>query len=128
MAVLYENHDVLLFAAMHDTGGMVALEAMHHGLPVVCLKIGGPATMVNGSCGHAVDPAGKTAAQVVAEMGDALIRLAGEPERVPLAEGARLRCRDFSWQEKVIRSEEHTSELQSLMRISYAVFCLKKKN
>src|SRR3546814_4801273 len=28
----------------------------------------------------------------------------------------------------VQRSEEHTSELQSLMRISYAVFCLKKKN
>src|SRR3546814_10774583 len=28
----------------------------------------------------------------------------------------------------MIRSEEHTSELQSLMRISYAVFCLKKKN
>src|SRR3546814_2182758 len=27
-----------------------------------------------------------------------------------------------------IKSEEHTSELQSLMRISYAVFCLKKKN
>src|SRR3546814_1540961 len=30
-------------------------------------------------------------------------------------------------QEQIIRSEEHTSELQSLMRISYAVFCLKKK-
>src|SRR3546814_14335910 len=29
---------------------------------------------------------------------------------------------------RVRRSEEHTSELQSLMRISYAVFCLKKKN
>src|SRR3546814_3409542 len=29
---------------------------------------------------------------------------------------------------QVLRSEEHTSELQSLMRISYAVFCLKKKN
>src|SRR3546814_6970210 len=29
---------------------------------------------------------------------------------------------------RVSRSEEHTSELQSLMRISYAVFCLKKKN
>src|SRR3546814_6786153 len=28
----------------------------------------------------------------------------------------------------LVRSEEHTSELQSLMRISYAVFCLKKKN
>src|SRR3546814_2264574 len=30
-------------------------------------------------------------------------------------------------QQAVVRSEEHTSELQSLMRISYAVFCLKKK-
>src|SRR3546814_8745149 len=29
--------------------------------------------------------------------------------------------------ERLARSEEHTSELQSLMRISYAVFCLKKK-
>src|SRR3546814_5098554 len=29
---------------------------------------------------------------------------------------------------RIVRSEEHTSELQSLMRISYAVFCLKKKN
>src|SRR3546814_5784947 len=31
------------------------------------------------------------------------------------------------WVEQPRRSEEHTSELQSLMRISYAVFCLKKK-
>src|SRR3546814_9461905 len=30
--------------------------------------------------------------------------------------------------DRIDRSEEHTSELQSLMRISYAVFCLKKKN
>src|SRR3546814_8685752 len=32
-----------------------------------------------------------------------------------------------SWYRRLVRSEEHTSELQSLMRISYAVFCLKKK-
>src|SRR3546814_5209231 len=31
------------------------------------------------------------------------------------------------WSNRDARSEEHTSELQSLMRISYAVFCLKKK-
>src|SRR3546814_6642288 len=30
--------------------------------------------------------------------------------------------------QRLVRSEEHTSELQSLLRISYAVFCLKKKN
>src|SRR3546814_5349171 len=33
----------------------------------------------------------------------------------------------FLQQRRAVRSEEHTSELQSLMRISYAVFCLKKK-
>src|SRR3546814_8932082 len=34
---------------------------------------------------------------------------------------------DVGWRRVKPRSEEHTSELQSLMRISYAVFCLKKK-
>src|SRR3546814_6414364 len=34
---------------------------------------------------------------------------------------------DLAARQPVARSEEHTSELQSLMRISYAVFCLKKK-
>src|SRR3546814_10007101 len=39
-----------------------------------------------------------------------------------------LRCRRIEFADHVTkRSEEHTSELQSLMRISYAVFCLKKK-
>jgi glycosyltransferase involved in cell wall biosynthesis len=103
MASLYADHDVLLFPAMHDSGGMVALEAMNHGLPVVCLKLGGPATLVNDSCGYAVDPAGKNAAQVVGEMGDALIGLARDATRRPLAQAARLRCRDFSWREKVVR-------------------------
>src|SRR3546814_5573112 len=42
---------------------------------------------------------------------------------------ARVRQRLFERESTVNqRSEEHTSELQSLMRISYAVFCLKKKN
>src|SRR3546814_1633301 len=38
---------------------------------------------------------------------------------------------DIHWENAIktnLRSEEHTSELQSLMRISYAVLCLKKKN
>src|SRR3546814_10769538 len=44
-------------------------------------------------------------------------------ERVCLARSKMLPCVS----EYPARSEEHTSELQSLMRISYAVFCLKKK-
>src|SRR3546814_3629972 len=41
--------------------------------------------------------------------------------------GIDLRFKGSGVDEKGYRSEEHTSELQSLMRISYAVFCLKKK-
>src|SRR3546814_1423901 len=43
------------------------------------------------------------------------------------AAAQRLGCRGLFGKALVGRSEEHTSELQSLMRISYAVFCLKKK-
>src|SRR3546814_3549205 len=40
---------------------------------------------------------------------------------------ATTRAAGFMTSLRLFRSEEHTSELQSLMRISYAVFCLKKK-
>src|SRR3546814_10208080 len=57
-------------------------------------------------------------------------RLQREPLalRAPIHETTsnRLALRQLCQQRS--RSEEHTSELQSLMRISYAVFCLKKKN
>src|SRR3546814_1563253 len=51
------------------------------------------------------------------------LRMALTPRSIK-AERVRARAIDLF---KVGRSEEHTSELQSLMRISYAVFCLKKK-
>src|SRR3546814_8600872 len=51
---------------------------------------------------------------VVADMTRAKIKNAGLDRNVPRI--------------PALRSEEHTSELQSLMRISYAVFCLKTKN
>src|SRR3546814_8097324 len=45
----------------------------------------------------------------------------GDDRNEPVASSAAFHMLDL------VRSEEHTSELQSLMRISYAVFCLKKK-
>src|SRR3546814_2298223 len=51
---------------------------------------------------------------------DALVRLLLEQEVAPSV-ASQEECRRY------YRSEEHTSELQSLMRTSYAVFCLKKK-
>src|SRR3546814_4630296 len=57
-------------------------------------------------------------------------RLAGEPAQhaLQVAHGGIARKRPRHRSIDARRSEEHTSELQSLMRISYAVFCLKKKN
>src|SRR3546814_4376487 len=52
----------------------------------------------------------------------------GQPEQRAEARQARRRQPGGMLQVGGMRSEEHTSELQSLMRISYAVFCLKKKN
>src|SRR3546814_3560345 len=69
------------------------------------------------------------------------LRLGRHPCSLPRHRGQRrprraaLRCdrlrvvvdRRLFARDRAVRSEEHTSELQSLMRISYAVFCLKKK-
>src|SRR3546814_5707722 len=49
------------------------------------------------------------------------------PAYRPRNDAYRLQSPGSEWDRRTIRSEEHTSELQSLMRISYAVFCLKKK-
>src|SRR3546814_4676875 len=49
------------------------------------------------------------------------------PRSGPITTG-RLRDAERQHIMQALRSEEHTSELQSLMRISYAVFCLKKKH
>src|SRR3546814_8905154 len=67
-----------------------------------------------------------------------LYRAAGRPSPMVMAflnavgwiAGLRIRTTGTRLRRDVlfVRSEEHTSELQSLMRISYAVFCLNKKN
>src|SRR3546814_1308802 len=81
------------------------------GLRVVCVRVQdhGVSLLING-----------------AELGGEALEVLGVVEKVScgdLVELVRLTLRVCGG----ARSEEHTSELQSLMRISYAVFCLKKK-
>src|SRR3546814_7681309 len=62
-------------------------------------------------------------------LGDQIHSIAqGCDEADPAGTKQRRECGPRERLHVVARSEEHTSELQSLMRISYAVFCLKKKN
>src|SRR3546814_1913549 len=78
--------------------------------------------------GAPADGAGEQAARVdpLQSAGDRLLQVHGQG--LAIAHGRRARrVRRPAGKALAIRSEEHTSELQSLMRISYAVFCLKKK-
>src|SRR3546814_13009741 len=62
-------------------------------------------------------------------MGDEITIIDNDPEMIRSAAnfGFKVYYGDGTRTDVLHRSEEHTSELQSLMRISYAVFCLKKK-
>src|SRR3546814_1909658 len=71
------------------------------------------AVLIMNRTGTPLGAGGGTAASLVLELSGLVNVLAGQQGYKPLSAEAR--------------SEEHTSELQSLIRISYAVFCLKKK-
>src|SRR3546814_4110476 len=58
---------------------------------------------------------------------DAIVDFLPSPLDLPPTKGMNLKGDEEIERKVSDRSEEHTSELQSLMRISYAVFCLKKK-
>src|SRR3546814_5313204 len=77
--------------------------------------------------GH-VDAVGRKASKRLVERGRHVLHLEyeGRHRRGPGRRNLLFPRKDDKTR-GVVRSEEHTSELQSLMRISYAVFCLKKK-
>jgi glycosyltransferase involved in cell wall biosynthesis len=94
----YRSYDALLLPSLHDSSGNVVLESMAHGLPVVCLDLGGPAQIVDRTCGIVVGTTGLSAEQVVSGLSEALEQLAGDPARlVSLGEGALSRAASFSW-------------------------------
>lgn len=95
---LYRRHDALLFPSLHDSSGNVVLEALVHGLPVVCLDLGGPAVMVDASCGRVVATEGLDVSGCARAIADALEELAGSDRLLAgLSDGARARARRFRW-------------------------------
>jgi len=94
----YSRHHVLLFPSLRDSGGMVVLEALAHGVPVICADLGGPAAIVTGECGRVVSTNDKTDAQVAKHIADHLHHLArnrGLLERLSI--GARRRAWEFEF-------------------------------
>jgi glycosyltransferase involved in cell wall biosynthesis len=95
---MYGANHAFLFPSLRDAGGMVILEAWVHGLPVICLALGGPAEMVDATCGRVVPVAGCSEDECVARLGrEIAVLAANEPLRLSLGRGAMARCREFSW-------------------------------
>jgi glycosyltransferase involved in cell wall biosynthesis len=104
LPAIYASHNVLLFPSLHDSGGMVVLEAMAHGLPVVCLDLGGPGQTVEETCGFKVKIDGLNEEYVIRALADGLVKLAKDPILLRhLSEGAVHRVKEFRWSTTVGR-------------------------
>jgi glycosyltransferase involved in cell wall biosynthesis len=98
----YRTFDALLFPSLHDSSGNVVLEAMASGLPVVCLDLGGPAQLVDETCGRVVAVDDRDAQQVITAMADALTELAQNRNLLAeLRSGALLKAQAFGWQQVI---------------------------
>jgi glycosyltransferase involved in cell wall biosynthesis len=94
----YLQSMALIFPSLHDSGGMVVLEAMSSGVPVVCLNLGGPGAMVTPEAGFSLEVDQLSEAEVVAEIAAAMIRLATDQAlRTSLSAGACHRAAELSW-------------------------------
>ncbi len=99
---LYNSHDLLLFPSLHDAGGFVALEALSHGMPVVCLDLGGPRDIVTSHSGLVIKVDGRNTAEVAEAIADEILRLFNRPEKLSeLSAGAILRAKDFVSSQRV---------------------------
>lgn len=98
----YAEFDAFLFPSLHDSGGNVVLEAMAGGLPIICLDIGGPATLVNVDCAMVISTDHADEAVVVSRLADAITMLATNEEKRMLMSTAALKCvREMSWESRV---------------------------
>lgn len=94
----FQDSVALVFPSLHDSGGMVVLEAMAAGVPVVCLDLGGPGAIVNSQCGVVVETHRKSEAAVIRSLADAMILLARDPDRRACSSwGAAARARKLTW-------------------------------
>jgi glycosyltransferase involved in cell wall biosynthesis len=105
----YAAAHVFVFPSLRDSGGNVVQEALSAGLPVVCLKLGGPPCFVNERCGVVV-PARDAASEevVAARLADAVQQVVASPEHWRgLHQGALARAEELSWERQIgfIQSE-----------------------
>lgn len=96
------EHDVFVFPSLRDSGGMAVLEALAHGLPVVCTDLGGPADIVDSRSGRVIVTKDRTADDIAGALAEQLSDLAENLGlRRSLSIGARRRAWIFEFRRLV---------------------------
>jgi len=99
---MYKQHDAFVFPSLHDSSGNVVLEALSCGLPVICLDLGGPAFIVDESCGIVINTFNSSEDDVVNAITHSIILLLKDVVFFhTIAEGAFKRALRFSWRHAV---------------------------
>lgn len=99
---MYEDAHCLLFPSLHDSGGSVVLEALAFGLPVICLDLGGPKTLVDERCAIVVATGSRSEQQVVSALADGLAAIAdNESQRLEMSRAATERANEMAWGKRV---------------------------
>ncbi len=94
---MYEQYDLLVFPSLRDSSGNVVLEAIAHGLPVLCLDVGGPCQIIDESCGIVVPTHRQTQNSLAAHMGEKIAHLHQHREVLnQLKANTRQRAQDFT--------------------------------
>jgi glycosyltransferase involved in cell wall biosynthesis len=97
---------------------MVVLEALAHGLPVVCTDRGGPGVIVTDRCGRVVKTEGKTKQEVVEALAESLLLISRDHVlRQKLSVGARARAWEFDFH-KVAERVHPATHIESPMASS----------
>lgn len=97
----FPSHGFLL-PSLQDLGGTVMLEAQANGLPVICLDLGGPATMVSKESSVVVATSHATEESVVEDLAKAITILANSEElRQRMASAAIARARMMRWENRI---------------------------
>jgi glycosyltransferase involved in cell wall biosynthesis len=94
--------DVLVHPSLHESGGMVCLEAMASGCPVICLDLGGPALQVTDETGIRI--VARNPDQTIEDMAEAMVGLAGDADRrqrMGDAGRCRVRSGEYHWNRKI---------------------------
>jgi glycosyltransferase involved in cell wall biosynthesis len=97
--VRLKDAHVLVHPSLHESGGMVCVEAMAAGKPVICLNLGGPALQVTDETGFKIEA--QDPHHAVPALTQAMQRLAASPDlRLRMGASGRARAREFDWRRR----------------------------